>query len=33
MFLKIGDRCDNHVNIAIYEVKDKKKKKIKIPCI
>ena len=33
MFLKIGDRCYNHVNMAIYVAKDKKKKKIKIPSI
>ena len=27
MFLKIGDRCYNPVNITIYEAKDKKKRK------
>ena len=27
MFLKIGDRFYNHVNIAIYVAKDKKKRK------
>ena len=26
MFLKIGDRCYNHVSMAIYVAKDKKKK-------
>ena len=25
MFLKIGDRCYNHANMAIYVAKDKKK--------
>ena len=29
MFLKIGDRCYNHANMAIYVAKDKKKKKKK----
>ena len=27
MFLKIGDRCYNHVSMAIYVAKDKKKRK------
>ena len=30
MFLKIGDRCYNHVNMAIYVAKDKEKKRKKL---
>ena len=32
MFLKIRDTCYTHVNMAIYEAKDKEKEK-RISCI